>query len=587
MRAIPVSLIFFLATATLFVLQMIPFIGFFLMILLAMFWSVFLINAGMLGVAAEALSGRVSRWWLVLPIAFYGGYYAFAVADHQALRALSASYDAANARVAVPFDPSRQVIAIDLASDGDDSSWLVQNYGLPVAYSRNPNYRQGYRSTRMIANDVCKEVRGNPALVGAGIQTFGFHDGEYGSATRPTLNRAFCSLTMPEEPTLPMVTVSLHRERIRYGTLPVSRTVTTIATPDGKRFQLLGGVAEPLSWFPMPMMGCWLNSGGPKWQCDAGFKRSGYTPIVSGDTRFSRDSVVLARALGLKRVPIAARKGGDPALVRAKIAELEQAALAQQLAAIDGMIADPTARVKEWQTSVVANNPEILAAKADEIMRGLERAAAVGDENFLKARESGRILAGLIAQLPRERFVAYGPRLLALYRAHFAESTDGRRWERSHWLWETEPLLRRLGDLGPDALFVAIDRRASFSSVNGAGIDAMCRVGAPGKAQSGPALLDQWNKLKPSDREEREALFVALLRTGIAPPAIAERDADRDRRERANTAFGGMVQQRASPMEALIKDWGDVTPATDAGICSPRGRREHARERQAPARKSV
>ena len=572
MRTLPISLGFFLATAVVALLQMIPIIGIFLMFMLAMLWSVLLINAGMLGTALEVLTGRVSRWWLVLPVAFYGGYFAFAAADNLALRHLRTQFDAANAKVTVPFNTERH----SLVFDGDRGSWFVENYLLPVVYSKNLNYPEGFRSTRMMASEVCSEVRENPALRAAGIDTLGFHDGDAIGSRK--LESRFCDLGMPERPAFPQVTVVRREDKVSYASLPITRVTTTITMPGGQSFQLLGGVAAPLSWIPMPVIGCGLNSGAAKWECDAGFWRNGFTPIVAGDTRYSRDSFALARALGLKRVEIAERSGGDPTLVRAKIAQVEKASLARQLAAIDRMIVDPIAKVEDWQTGVISNHPETLAAKADAIMTGLARAANVNGDDRWKARESGRILARLIAALPRDRFVMYGPRLLALYRANFEPEPGNNRRPQSHWLWESEPLLRRLGDLGPDALFVVVDPRASLPSVNGAGVEAMCRVGAPGLKSSGPVLLNRWRKLEARDRDERKALFVAMRRIGITPPPLIESDEERARRERANSTLGGMMKQRASPMEELTKEWGDVTPASSARICSPSERQ--ARRRQ-------
>lgn len=85
---IPMSLGLLLATAVLYGLQAIPLIGIFLMFMLAMFWSVLLVNAAMIGTAVEAVLGRVSRLWLLLPLAYYGGYAAFVVKDQQALQSL-------------------------------------------------------------------------------------------------------------------------------------------------------------------------------------------------------------------------------------------------------------------------------------------------------------------------------------------------------------------------------------------------------------------------------------------------------------------------------------------------------------------
>jgi hypothetical protein len=57
----PVSLTFFAVTAVVFLLQVIPGQRRFLMFAPAMFWSVILVNVGMIGVEIEAMLGRASR----------------------------------------------------------------------------------------------------------------------------------------------------------------------------------------------------------------------------------------------------------------------------------------------------------------------------------------------------------------------------------------------------------------------------------------------------------------------------------------------------------------------------------------------
>lgn len=114
----------------------------------------------------------------------------------------------------------------------------------------------------------------------------------------------------------------LQRRHTTFGLSPVSLTRKTITRPDGRRFDLYGGTASPLSWLPMPVMGCALNDDSSTWPCGAGFYREGFTPIVAGNTRYSNDSLVLARALGLARVAIANRKGADPKMILAKVQAL-------------------------------------------------------------------------------------------------------------------------------------------------------------------------------------------------------------------------------------------------------------------------
>jgi len=545
MRAVlPKSLLFLVATGVVYLLQVIPITGIFLMFALAMFWSVLLVNAGMIGIAVEALTGRVALWWLVLPIAFYGGYWGVTARDHATLRALTASYDAANARVTIPFDSARQALVFEKDEGGP---WLTQNYALPVAYSVNANFPEGFRSHRMMDSKVCARIRETPALQAASVHTFGFHDGDAIADRR--MEGRFCDLSMPEQPEHPLVRVSRKEEKLLEGWLPVTRITTTVTMPDGRPFLLLGGVAAPLSWMPMPVMGCALNSGGPSWNCQAAFWRHGYTPIVSGHTQFNRDLFVLAQALGLKPVAIADRQSSDPAPVLAKIAIVEQDTLARQLANIDAMIADPVARGAEWQVGVLQNHPDELAARADAIMTGIERAAMAGRAKRYQGRDSGRILAGLIVHLTRDRFVMFGPRLLAAY----AAAGD------DHWLWEAEPLLRRLGDLGPAALPYLLNRRASSASINGAGIEGLCRVGADGRADAEPALVAIWNGTRDGfERDARTELFVAMRRVGVSPPPLAE--------------------DKRNQLAQLQVDWADISPQSPPRVCAVRAEEQARRE---------
>jgi hypothetical protein len=321
LRIFPISLIGFVATGVVFVLQLIPIIGIFLMLALAMFWSVVLINASMIGVAIEAIVGRVSRLWLLLPIMFYGGYWIVATPDHLALREIASRYDVSNARVVTGFDPVRQALVFERDGDG---ARLTQNFALPVAYTVNPNFPEGYLSNRMIESSVCAKVRESRALRAAFVHGVGLHDGDAIGSRR--MENRFCALSMPEKPKLPLVVVGRTETKDFEKSLPVTRITTTITMPDGRRFELLGGVAAPLSWIPMPIMGCALNSGAPSWDCGAGFMRNGSTPIVSGHTRYGRDSIVLAKALGLKPMAIVDRVGGDSQFVLARIAEIEKSA---------------------------------------------------------------------------------------------------------------------------------------------------------------------------------------------------------------------------------------------------------------------
>lgn len=320
-KSFPVSLLGLVATAVVFLLQVVPIIGFFLMVVAAPFWSVLLINGSMIGVAIEVAVGRVARFWLLLPILFYGGYWLAATSDHLALWQLRSQYDAANAKVAVDFEPTRHALVFQ---NSDAGAWLTQNYALPVAYSINSNFPEGYRSNRMVDFSVCTTIRKYPNLIKAAVVGLGFFDGNIMLGNR-RMEERFCDLSMPERPTLPIVLVAGRGKETFVRGMPVTLGNRTITMPDGQIFQLLGGMASPLTWIPMPIMGCGLDSLWASWDCSVRFQRNRFVPIVSGSGRFGRDSVVLAKALGLKPVTIDDRVGADRQVVFERIAEIEKA----------------------------------------------------------------------------------------------------------------------------------------------------------------------------------------------------------------------------------------------------------------------
>lgn len=308
----PISLLGLVATGVVFVLQLIPIIDIFLMVALAMLWSVVLVNASMIGVALEAVVGRVSRLWLLLPVTFYGGYAILATLDHAALLDLKKRYDLANERVVTGFDPSRHALVFDGEGDG---AWLTQNYFLPVAYTAK-RLTEGYVSKRIIESSVCAGVRSRALKRSAFVHTYSIYDGRTIGGKRS--ESRFCVLSMPERPTLPRVVVERKETKGLEKTLPLEMVTTTIAMPDGRRFELSGGTAAPLSWIPMPIIGCALNSGNPSWECGAVFSRNRFTPIVS-------DNRTLARVLGLRPMAIADRVGSDSNFVFTRIDEIEKA----------------------------------------------------------------------------------------------------------------------------------------------------------------------------------------------------------------------------------------------------------------------
>ena len=551
-RALPYSLLSFAGMGVAIALQLIPVVSIVMLFMLAPFWPVLLVNAGLIGIALEALSDRVHRSWLLVPLTIYGAYFCFAAYDRVTLSRLTDGYERDNAQVHVPFDPGRQALMFYQA---ESPAWYPQNYALGVVYAANAEVPDSVRSLRMVDKTVCDKVEADRSLGAAGILTFGVTDSDADGLR--SSGRRFCIVQMREAPSLPQVIVRTIEAPGKQAWLPVRAVSTIIETPDGARFELKGGTAAPLSWFPRPVFGCGVflaKAGAP---CSGFFGRDDFTPIVSGTTRDHRDARVLARALGLKPVALADRTAGDvPAALEERMQAIRQQTRQRQLANLDAMIADPLMENPDWQTGVLIHDDALLAQKAPEIMAGLERATAIYGEDSYRAARSGQTLAGLVADLPHESFLALKPRILNLYG----------NLNNEHWLWAQDHLFARLGDLGADAVPLLTNEQARGYNSNGSAITGLCRVGRPGHVRGIPVLFAMWNQTQDgSDHHRREALFVAMRRMGFDPPPLAKDERD----------------QRAE----LEETWADVSPASPPSVCSTRKEGAERRNRLSTERR--
>lgn len=405
--SLPKSLILFVATGAVFLLQLFPLTGIVLMMLMAPFWSIVLVNLGFLGIAAEAATGLVARGWLILPVLWFGGYAGFAATDHWILWQLQREIAAANATVAIPFDPD--VEALVLTQD-EREGWFVDNYALPVIYTRNAHYPGfGHLATRMVEQEVCAKVRSDPALRAAGIYAFGFHD-RGKSAWRGKFETRFCELRQPEDPRLPVVTVDVAEQKTAVRGLPVTQTTTTVTVPGGTRYVLRGGGGAPLPWLPMPVLGCFLNSGAASWDCVAEFDRESFTSLQETGGPERSDGVVLARALGLARVAPADRKGGDPARALAAANAAKQAVVDQETAKLDRALADVSVDIGSVPFNSLRGHMEVILPRLDRIVAAVEE----GVEIQGNARNNAQQMFHLIEQAPPEDVAPYRARIDAL-----------------------------------------------------------------------------------------------------------------------------------------------------------------------------
>lgn len=388
---IPKSLFLIVVAGCLYLAQMLPILGLGLMLFGASLWSIVIINAAFVGTAVEATLGLVSRWWLLAPIIWFGGYGIYAIQQHRDLRALKTEISHSNAEVRIPFDPSSEQLVFN---ETQGSASFVNNFDVPVVFTRTDN-KNGihHRSHRLAKTEVCSAIRNARDRSGSRIYTLGILD--YPSSR---LDPHFCNISQLENPSLPVLTISTVETPFQYRSIGGRLTITTAVLPDGRQFILRTGRASIVPWFPMPVMGCGLAGG---WVCFTGFKRDNFVPLQNEN--------VLMRALGRRKVQPENRRAVDVATTMAIISENRRELAKPELTVLDRMIADVTIEADAAPFRSLTDQDELLRPRLPGIIDAIER--AVREE---KAWSNAQALFRLVKHLPPKAVEPYLPRLEAI-----------------------------------------------------------------------------------------------------------------------------------------------------------------------------
>lgn len=389
---IPVSLGFFLVAAAAYLLQLSPVTGVFLMILAAPLWSVFLINAGFVGIAIEAATGFTRRFWLVLPVLWFGGYAAFAAADRIAIANEMRALKSAAAETGRPSAPSPNLLIHDPAAYlGDEiATRLVSGYDVPVVQVATSAGTTAYRfAPESFCGGLSRLSGRQPVL-------------QRRSMGAPTGMDTGCVVYVTEPKAAGALEVFLDKERTS-GPL-AWRTVLAVGAPDGPRFPLRAAASTPLTWLPMPILGCSLNSGMNQWECVARFGRES-APTVGGDEP-SQAVTVLAAALELS--PRTTETPTD----EARLQQLANESTQEALAAVDRMLAEPLQKEHSFiHVSALRARPSAYSDRAPAMAAVVRR--HMGDEDAAATLTAFQIL---LAGLPDDDFAEVRPILAEVYR---------------------------------------------------------------------------------------------------------------------------------------------------------------------------
>lgn len=296
---VPLSFKLLLITAIVFLLQMHPATGLILFLVAAPWWSLITINAGFFIMIIESLTGMLNRYFVIIPIIWFGGYTLATAWSHYELAQIGAAFARENAGHSFQFSSSINDLLIDSESDAELSGLagkLVSTHELPVVYQIDKDHHRGaVMAYRLGSSKTCTRLLHD--------ETFRKTGGLYSLQKNYAFDKEPCVYFAPERPQKPIVIVTSIRSEMenfftRYTT---SRMKVQIQGEviDG----LNSGFGKALTWYPQPHLGCFLNSGAQKWDCFTEFGRENTKVLKGGDNVALNASEVLGRALNLKYMP--------------------------------------------------------------------------------------------------------------------------------------------------------------------------------------------------------------------------------------------------------------------------------------------
>jgi hypothetical protein len=291
----PKSLFLFAFTGALFLLQYLA--GGLLYFIGAPLWSVPLINFGFIGILIESISGVTNKYWLVLPILWFGGYAGFAIWSHYQGSRAEQEIFSRNVSATVPFSAtSASLVLTSLVSDRElikTARALVKDYETPVVFYGDAAQGRSL-ATRLATGEACDPSK--------------FADSSFMEfvSDADVRNRAGwkCWISMEESPEAPIISVNVEaNEATQIGWEPVTIDTLSITNGADASIKVFKGFANPLNWLPMPVLGfCYKGAlgGGAAVNC-SGFMRERWLSNPNDPTKAQGLAATIASALGIEK----------------------------------------------------------------------------------------------------------------------------------------------------------------------------------------------------------------------------------------------------------------------------------------------
>ncbi len=544
----PFSSKVFLFLIVFLALEYSPIPGIYLMLVRGAVFAGFLVHLFFASLFVEALTGRILRSFILVPIIVYGGYYAAYFREGWQVEQLSQKLQATNPGKTYDFDPTVNSLVMDQAKE------FVETHDVPVVYEPNRNFPEAYLSERLIARAQCRGIKRDTQnrVLTLGVIFNGI------------FQENVCLLRFPERPTNKAVRatllgnpqISAHHSELRQQT-------TEISIDD----KIVGSFTRAFIWrlpaFPFLVIGCELISGpGPSWQCFAGFHRSLMTIDGTPDTvdRAKFDDPISVM-LGIRKYVAADLSnfaGFDSNLSALDTVHKEPEKVENSVFdTLDAIIGRQNPKTPYNLGYAVATNPDRLVPRAEGMARRLAALVRGDIRTVPNGREQMEALAGAIGALPHAAFVSVAGPLFDLVKE------DPSRAIRNY------PMIYvRMGEAGTMTLSFYRDQ-VMAGEMRGwqrmFPVLALCRIG-----EADTDLIAEMKRRYNSVDFQgggdpvayKTSLFVTLLKLG-QESFLRENHPDKGERDQWYAdILAGKGLTKTGPNNCMPEDWGPTIYAT-------------------------
>lgn len=228
--------------------------AFFMMMLGAAVLIGYMVHVLAMAIVFDCFTKKFSKKWLLVPIVPYVLYYLFFSLEFFKIQKIEYEARQENPSEIIAYNPDIHSLVYN--------SNMTEYYKIPVSFSPNVNFPEGYLSYRTLTQNLCKRAKNAKDFTytsGVGWSTFKNKKYSFKRFTN------VCEFRMPEKPTNTLLEVK--KEEVGNRKEKLQKIIYTFFLGGEYLGQYTSVSYKRLPYFPKFIIGCGLNSSVAEWQC--------------------------------------------------------------------------------------------------------------------------------------------------------------------------------------------------------------------------------------------------------------------------------------------------------------------------------